>query len=123
MTWIQAVLVVVLMSLALMGWRLMRPSLRLLVTQRGILDRHLRLGWIHWDEIEGAYQPNAQDTDGLRVRLRVGRRLGRKLRRRATGGGAPDARSMDVRFDLSGSDITPVELLQHILAQSARPKR
>jgi hypothetical protein len=119
-TWTQALLFAFIAGLAVVSWRLARPRLRLLVTERGILDRRLRLGWIHWDEIEGAYEPSAQDSDGLRLRLRVSERLGRKLRRRATRVAAPGAESMDVRLDLSDSDISPLELLQQILSRTGR---
>jgi len=109
-----AALIGAVAGLLLIGWLIHRPPLRLHVTERGILDRRLRLGWIHWDEIEGAYEPSLRDRDSLRLRLRATRRLRRKLRRRATEV-APGSKSVDVRVDLSGSDITPVELLQHIL--------
>jgi hypothetical protein len=121
MNWIQAVTIVMGAGLALIAWRLLRPPLRLLVTERGILDRRLRLGWIHWDEIEGAYQPTARDGEALRLRLRVTERSGRTLwRRRAARRGA---RSMDVRLDLSGSGFTAVELLQQILSRTAGQRR
>lgn len=120
MTWTQAVLLAFIAGLALVSWRLARPRLGLLVTDRGILDRRLRLGWIHWDEIEGAYEPSARDRDSLRLRLRVSERLGRKLRRRARRVAAPGAELMDVRLDLSGSDIGPLELLQEILSRTRR---
>ena len=114
MSSMQALLIGAVVGLLLIGWLIQRPSLRLHITERGILDRRLRLGWIHWDEIEGAYEPSLQDRDSLRLRLRATRRLRRKLRRRATEV-APGSKSVDVSLDLSGSDITPVELLQQIL--------
>ena len=114
MSGLQAMLIGAVAGLLLIGWLIHRPSLRLHISERGILDRRLRLGWIHWDEIEGAYEPSLQDRDSLRLRLRATRRLRRKLRARATEF-APDSKSVDISLDLAGSDITPVGLLQHIL--------
>ena len=104
----QALLVAVAAGLLFAGFRALRSRLHLLVTERGILDRRLRLGWIHWDEIEGAYPPTARDGDVLRVRLR--------LRRRRSRGLAVPESGRDVRLDLSGSRITAIELLQAILS-------
>jgi hypothetical protein len=114
MSWMQAGSIAAVAGLLLIGWLIHRPSLRLHITERGILDRRLRLGWIHWDEIEGAYEPTLKDRDSLRLRLRATGRLRRKLGRLATEV-APGSRSVDVSLDLSGSGITPVELLQRIL--------
>ena len=69
-----------IVGIVLLSWRLLDPALRFAVSERGIRDRTLGLGWIRWDEIEGAYQPTAHDRDGLRLKLRLSRRLARRLR-------------------------------------------
>ncbi len=101
-------------GLALLMWRLLNPPRRLVITDRGILDRGLRLGWIQWDEIEGAYQPRVGDQDRLRLKLRISDRLSRRLRRRFRRGGVPEL--MEVNLNLVGSSLSVVEILQRILA-------
>jgi len=113
MEWTQALLAAFAVGLLILASRTLRPRLRLLVDERGILDRRLRLGWIHWDEIEGAYPPSARDGEALRVRLRL-------RRRRSRGLSVPDSGFSDVRLDLAGSPITAAELLQEILRHTAR---
>lgn len=107
-----------ILGIVVLSWRLMDPSLRLAVSEKGIRDRTLRLGWIRWDEIEGAYQPTAHDSDGLRLKLRLSRRLARRLRRRPQTPvtiGSDD--SVEVRIDLTGTELSPAEVLQQILSR------
>lgn len=111
------------LGLLILGWRVLNPRPRLLVDERGIRHRDLELGWIRWDEIEGAYSPTLADGEALRLKLRLSERLKRRLRRRRRGPGG--ARSVEVRLDLAGAEIGPLELLQEILARTAahRPVR
>lgn len=104
-------------GLLMLGWRSLNPRPRLLIDERGIRHRDLQLGWIRWDEIEGAYPPTLDDGEALRLKLRLSERLRRRLRRRGSG-------SVEVRVDLAGAGIGPLELLQEILARTAgRPPR
>jgi hypothetical protein len=106
------------------AWRATRRPLSVLVSERGILDRRLPLGWIRWDEIEGAWGPTATDRDGLRLRLRASERLRRRLRGSREPGTEPEQRrAIDVRLDLAGSSISPVELLQEILSHAKTTPR
>jgi len=118
---LQLTLIAIAVGLAFIGWRLLNPPLRLLISDRGILDRNLRIGWIHWDEIEGAYQPTIDDRDSIRLKLRRTERLLRKLTYRSRKKARPQASLLDVRLDLTGTDITPLEILQEILAHGGRP--
>jgi hypothetical protein len=118
---LQLTLISIAAGLAFIGWRLLNPPLRLLISDRGILDRNLRIGWIHWDEIEGAYQPTIDDRDSIRLKLRRTERLLRKLTSRSRKKTRPQAGLLDVRLDLTGTDITPLEVLQEILAHGGRP--
>jgi len=119
MGWTQLLLWIAVGAGAIALWRAARRPLRLLVNERGILDRRLRVGWIHWDEIEGAYGPTAHDRDGLRLRVRASERLRRRLgRRRPRSAGSIADSAVDLRLDLSGSSISPVELLQEILVHT-----
>lgn len=89
-------------------WRRARPRLR--IDERGILDPRLRLGLIRWDEINGAYHPSARDGDAVQLELRVTERIRRRL------AGAAPGPTLDVRLDLSRSDISPTQLVQKIVA-------
>ena len=103
-------------GIALLLWRLLNPPRRVVVDERGILDRSLRVGWIRWDDIEGAYQPTSVD-ETLSLRLHSSHRVARRLRRTrrvARGDGA-----VDVHVNLSGTDLSPVEILQLIMANNA----
>jgi hypothetical protein len=113
-----------MVALLVGAWRLTRPVPRLRIGDRGILDRTLGLGWIGWDEIEGAYQRRSQDQDSVFLRLRPSserkrRRLERSIRRAARA--REDA--FDIRLDLSGTDLTPVEIVQEIMARGHQPAR
>jgi len=119
---VQLTLISIAVALAFVGWRLLNPPLRLLISDRGILDRSLRIGWIHWDEIEGAYQPTVDDRDSIRLKLRRTERLVRKLGSRPRRRARRPRQSVDVRLDLAGTDITPLEILQEILAHGGRPQ-
>ena len=83
------------------------------VSRHGILPPKLGLGWIPWDEIEGAYTPSAE-SKALHVRLRVSARLAEILREQRTES-APLADSVEIRLDLAGSRLTAAELLQVIV--------
>jgi hypothetical protein len=107
MRWVM-LLVISAAITVLVSW-VVRSRTRLLVTDRGILDRSLGLGWICWDEIEGAYR----SRPGVSLRLRPETRAARRLLRQ------PDAdrQELTVRVDLDGTDVTPVELLQAVVAR------
>ena len=102
------------------GGLLLHPPSRLAVGPRGLLDRHSGLGWIPWDEIEGAYRPSGTRTDAVRLRVRVTERLARVLLRRrpelAPAAGRP--RTIELDLELAGTELTPVELLRRILRGS-----
>ncbi len=102
-------------GIALLLWRLLNPPRRVVIDERGILDRSLRVGWIRWDDIEGAYQPTSVDQT-LSLRLRPDHRVARRLRRtrRAGHDGA-----VEVYVNLSGTDVSPLEILQLIMAKNA----
>lgn len=99
-------------------WRSLNPPPPLVISERGILDRRLRLGWIHWNEIEGAYLPKPEDPDGVTLRLKVGPRLARRVRRPRSGvtldPDRPD--TAEVQLDLPGTQLSSVGVLQQILA-------
>jgi len=108
------------LGLLILLWRLLNPSPRLVVGERGILQRGLGWGWIRWDEIEGAYPPNLREADTLRLRLRVSERLARILRRRRRlAADTPVEDSLELRLSLAGSEYNAVELLQEIMAHRA----
>ena len=116
MTTIETVLIGAAFALVVVLWVVLYPRPRLQLTERGFLDRDLRLGWIGWDEIEGAYTPSVNDSEGLRLRVRPGARLLRKLRRRSAS--VANDGTYEVRLDLSDSAISPVELLQEVLSRT-----
>ena len=118
MTTIETILIAVAFALVVLLWFVLYPRPRLQLTERGFLDRDLRLGWIGWDEIEGAYTPSVKDADGLRLRVRPGARLLRRLRRRS-GSVATDG-AYELRLDLSDSAVSPVELLQEVLSRTGQ---
>ena len=64
-------------------WKRLRPANGVVVSRHGILPPKLGLGWIPWDEIEGAYTPSAE-SKALHVRLRVSARLAEILREQRT---------------------------------------
>jgi hypothetical protein len=100
---------------ALLVLRVFYPPPEVEVGEKGILDRRLRLGWIRWDEIEGAYQPSSSDGHGLHLKLKLTERLLRRLRRRTP---EPGRNSLEIRLDLSRSDLSPTELLHEIMSRS-----
>ncbi len=116
MTTIETVLIGAAFALVVVLCVVLYPRPRLQLSERGFLDRDLRLGWIDWDEIEGAYPPNVQDAEGLRLRIRPGARLLRRLRRRNDS--ATEDGTYELRLDLSDTDISPVELLQEVLSRT-----
>ena len=117
MTTIETVLIGAAFALVVVLWVVLYPRPRLQLTERGFLDRDLRLGWIGWDEIEGAYTPSVNDSEGLRLRVRPGARLLRKLRRRSAS--AANDGTYEIRLDLSDTAVSPLELLQEVLSLTA----
>jgi hypothetical protein len=104
-------------------WKTVHQSAKLEIGERGILDRTLGLGWIRWDEIEGAYQRRSLDQDSVFIRLRLSRRIRRRLdglKRKPT---ALPSHSLDIRLDLAGTDVTPVEVVQEIMAHNTARSR
>jgi hypothetical protein len=115
MTLFEVLLALFAVAAVLFAWRLFHPRRGVEINERGIRVRDLRLGWIRWDEIEGAYHP-ARDDDRLRLRLRMSDRLARRVSQRDRTAPSALPGSIDVQLDLSGADITPFELLQMIMA-------
>lgn len=112
----------ILGTLALMTWtwRTVHQAPRLEIGERGILDRTLGLGWIRWEEIEGAYQRRSIDQDSVFIRLHLSRRIRRRLdalKRKPAASSPSD--SLDVRLDLTGTDVTPVDIVQEIMAHGS----
>jgi len=112
------------LSLLIWTWRSVHHASRLEIGERGILDRSTGLGWIRWDEIEGAYQRRSLDQQSVFIRLRLSRRIRRRLQgsecdRAAQTPGA----SLDVRLDLAGTDVTPVDIVQEIMAHGSPRSR
>lgn len=116
MTTLEIVLIGAAFALVVVLCVVLYPRPRLQLSERGFLDRDLRLGWIGWDEIEGAYPPSVLDAEGLRLRVRPGARLLRRLRRRNHSAARNGA--YELRLDLSDTDISPVELLQEVLSRT-----
>ena len=107
--------------LVALSFRLFRPSPRIEIGDRGILDRSLALGWIRWEEIEGAYQRRSQEHDAVFLRLRATERLLRKLRRAGRADATSVGQPFDLRLDLSDSEVSAVELMQEIMAHPSGP--
>lgn len=109
------------LGLLILGRRFLDPRPRLLIDERGIRHRGLQLGWIRWDEIEGAYPPTLDDGEALRLKLRLTERLKRRLRDRRSGAGRTDrgCATVEIRIDLAGAEIGPLELLEEILRRTA----
>ena len=105
-------------GIALLLWRLLNPPRRVVIDERGILDRSLRVGWIRWDDIEGAYQPTSVDQT-LSLRLRPDHRVARRLRRTRRAGPDDHDGTVNVYVNLSGTDVSPLEILQLIMAKNA----
>ena len=116
MTTIETVLIGAAFALVVVLWVVLYTRPRLQLSERGFLDRDLRLGWIGWDEIEGAYTPSVHDVEGLRLRVRPGARLLRKLRRRSDA--VAENGAYELRLDLSDTAVSPVELLQEVLSRT-----
>jgi hypothetical protein len=115
-----AIGMITMVALLASAWRLLHEEPRLEIGERGIHDRSLGLGWIRWDEIEGAYQRRSIDQDSIVLRLRCSERLERRLL--SQGGcssGSAEHGSLHVRLDLAGTSLSPVEVLQEILAHGS----
>ena len=116
MNTVETILIGIAFILVAILWVMLYPRPRLQMTDRGFFDRNLRLGWIGWDEIEGAYTPNKRDVEALRLRLRPGAKLLRRLRGRDADVGGDG--TCELSLDLSETDISSVELLQEVLSRS-----
>lgn len=119
--WWSVPLIVAGIALGVLVWRAAHPRHEVIVGDRGILQRDLGLGWIPWDEIEGAYPPTAAESDTLRLRLRLTRRLARVLRKRRIAHDRDRESSVEVRLDLAESDLSAVELLYEIHQRTPSP--
>ena len=117
MTTVETILIGIAFVLVFVLWLVLYPRPRLQLTDRGFFDRELRLGWIGWDEIEGAYTPSTHDIEALRLRLRPGAKLLRRLRGRSEADVSHDG-TCELSLDLSETDISSVELLQEVLSRS-----
>lgn len=106
------------LALLIWTWRTVHQSPRLEIGERGILDRTLGLGWIRWEEIEGAYQRRSLDQDSVFIRLRLSRRIRRRLAglKKKKSAASEPTDSLDVRLDLTGTEVTPVDIVQEIMA-------
>ena len=100
-------------------WKTVHHAPRLEIGERGILDRTLGLGWIRWEEIEGAYQRRALDQDSVFIRLRLSRRIRRRLEGLKNRPAASPSNSLDIQLDLTGSDVTPMDIVQEIMAHGS----
>jgi hypothetical protein len=114
---LELTLVLAAVGAVLLAWGLLGAPSRLAVGERGICARELGLGWIRWDEIEGAYPPSRGDRDSLLLRLRLSERLARRLRRQnpSLEPSPREGETYDLRVDLSGAPMSPLELLQEIV--------
>jgi hypothetical protein len=111
----------VALAVLIVAWRLLNPPPRLEIGERGILDRELGLGLIPWDEIEGAYPPRPDEADAIRLKLRHTERMAGILRRRARHPAIEidAAGSVEIRLDLSGTELDPLEALARVLDRDA----
>jgi hypothetical protein len=94
-----------------------RACRRVEIGERGILDPRLGLGWIPWDEIEGAYPESCGRADRVRLRLRVTERLARLLSRRSRCARrlGPLQDHVEVELDLSRSDPSAIDVVLSIV--------
>ena len=116
MDWLVALGILGTLTLLTWTWKTVHPAPRLEIGERGILDRTLGLGWIRWDEIEGAYQRRSLDQDSVFIKLRLSRRIRRRLDGLNRRPAAAPSSSLDIRLDLTGTDVTPVDIVQEIMA-------
>jgi len=119
---LEILIVIAASGMVWFAWRLRHPPARVVVRERGILDRARGLGWISWDDIEGAWQPSRQDHNALHLRLRPEARPARRLRRglaKRTAENAP-GETVDLRLDLEGTGLNPLELLREIVLHGRR---
>ncbi len=121
--WFAILAAIVAPALGWLAWRRFRSARGIVVDERGILEPNRGWGFIPWEEIEGAYTPSAADSETLHVRLRVSHRLAGVLRERRTERQAARDGSVEIRLDLSGSELSAVELLHEILARRPAPGR
>ena len=121
MNTVETILIGIAFVLVAILWVALYPRPRLQMTERGFFYRNLRLGWIGWNEIEGAYTPNTRDVDALRLRLRPGVKLLRRLRGRHTDVSRDG--TCELSLDLSETDISSVELLQEVLSRSGAARK
>jgi len=103
-----ASIVTTVLAIALV-WRWLVLRRHLVINARGILDRRLGLGWILWEEIEGAYPMRRGTKDGLCLQVRVTDRLARNSDRIC---GKPVHGRIEVPLDLDGASMSGVEVLQ-----------
>ena len=111
----EATLIVAALALAGGLLRFANPPTPVRIDARGIFDRRLGLGCISWDEIEGAWQPRDGSGRRIQLRLRVSKRLSRLLKRRSPD---PVPAIVEVPVDLSGTQISGIEVIQEVLAHA-----
>lgn len=112
---VSLILIAIAGGLALVLWRVLNPPPLLEISERGIRDRRLALGWLEWHAIEGAYRPRYNEGDRLLLRVNVDERLGRRLRRRKVQDPALPER-LELQLDLTGTGYSEVEVLHEIMA-------
>ena len=110
-----------ILALALVGLAVLvlLPAPRVTFGDRGILDRSLGLGWVHWDEIDGAWMRREDRGEHLVLRVRVSPRLLPRLRRRShVLGGAAAPETVDLHVDLAGTGIASVDIVREIVGRT-----
>ena len=99
-------------GLTLFFWRSLNPTPLLQITDRGILDRRLPMGWLDWDSIEGAYRPRRPDGNRVLLRVRVDRGVGRAASAETPSG------LLELALDLSGTRYSEMDVLREIMART-----
>lgn len=105
-----------------LAWFIASRRPRVILTERALLVRALRVGKIPWDEIEGAYLPRRDDlTSVVHLRVRLTPRLRRRLQRSRMAGQIVAETQQTVEFivDLTDTAVSPVELIQAIVRGNA----
>jgi len=104
-------------------WRQLRPAPPLAIGDRGIFDRRLGVGWIPWEQIEGAFRASREgdDPDTLFLRVRPTERQWRRLTRGRgpSDWSGPVPTLVDLPVDLAGADVSEVQILQEIVGHAA----
>ena len=106
------ILLTVATGLAVFFWRTLNPAPQLAITDRGIFDRRLGLGWLDWNSIEGAYRPRTPTGNRVVLRVRVDERIGSAISKEGP------VVLVELPLDLTGSSYSEVDVLQEVMARS-----